>query len=308
MKYRVLTIVVLLFAAGCTAGTVADTPAAGSGPAVETPLAEPSPTPDTAPPAEVLPADPQDIVFQASDGWDLRGRYYPAAVNPAPVVVFMHWVRGDMNDWNEIAPWLQNRGLKNPYPNCVEDPSASNQQWLDPSWFPPLPAELSYAVFLVTFRNHKPCQGASPFAPDEWLLDAQAAIQKASQLDGVDPKRIAAIGSSIGADGAADACFWLNQQTPDSCRGALSLSPGGFLGVAYPDAVRALGMEKTPKPAWCLADLNEIGMCEMVHEADNPKYRMFEIQNGGHGNLLIVPDAKPSTLQTILDFLDETLG
>ena len=46
----------------------------------------------------------------------LKGYYYPSASDqPAPLVVLMHWVMGDMSDWYEIAPWLQNRGLENPF-------------------------------------------------------------------------------------------------------------------------------------------------------------------------------------------------
>ena len=75
----------------------------------------------------ILPPEPQEITFKASDGQALTGYYYPAAVSPAPVVVFMHWVGGDLSDWYEVAPWLQNRGLKNPFTNPGSEP------WWDPT-------------------------------------------------------------------------------------------------------------------------------------------------------------------------------
>jgi hypothetical protein len=307
MHLRFLFITMLLLASACQAGALADTPTVNIQPDGSiAPM--PSPTGKPLPTAEPIAASeeavPQEITFQASDGQELHGRYYPAAKSPAPVVVLMHWVNGDMTDWNEIAPWLQNTGHKNTYPNCVD----AAGKWWDPSWFPPVPADKSYGVFIFTFRDHEVCKGANSFKTAEWLLDAQAAIWKAAKFEGADPKRIVAIGSSIGADGAADACFWLNQQTPDSCQGALSLSPGGFLEVPYNEAVKALGGEEKPKAAWCLADPQEIAMCKMVADSANEKYRMIEIVNGGHGNLLLVPEAEPSSMQLILDFLVETVG
>ena len=80
-------------------------------------------SPPTQPPViPPLPPEPQEITFQASDGQTLRGYYYPAAVNPAPLVVFMHWMGGDMSDWYKIAVWVHNRGLKNPFPNPGSEP------------------------------------------------------------------------------------------------------------------------------------------------------------------------------------------
>ncbi len=66
-----------------------------------------APTEETGPVA--LPAEPQRVEFQAEDGKKLVGYYYPAAVNPAPAVILMHWAGGDERDWLAIAPWLQNR-------------------------------------------------------------------------------------------------------------------------------------------------------------------------------------------------------
>lgn len=305
MRLRWFVLVVFLLLTGCQPDSVdsTSTPAAPT----DTPVPADSPTPEPPPPTEtpeeIVPAEPVDVVFSASDGQELQGRYYPAAKNPSPIVVLMHWVNGDMTDWNEIAPWLQNTGLENPYSNC--DVTAP---WWDPSWFPPVPAGASYGVFVFTFRDHAVCEGTSAWQPDVWLLDAQAAIKKAAELEGADPMRIATIGSSIGADGAADACAWMNEQTPGACQGALSLSPGGFLNVPYGDAVEDLGEGEDPTPAWCLADPSEYHICDQIPDTANAAYRKFEIQKGNHGNLLLVPEAEPSALQLILDFLAEVFS
>ena len=266
----------------------------------------PSPIPPTAKPPSGPPAlapEPQEVAFQASDGQELKGLYYPAAINPAPVVVFMHWAGGDKSDWYEIAVWLQNRGQANPFPN------PSNEPWWDPTWFPAVPADRSYGVFIFSFRGCTPYKvGCTDGWPKVWLLDAQAAILEASQLEGVDPTKIVAIGSSIGADGAPDACFWLNEQKPGSCKGALSLSPGGFLEIPYPVAVLTLGKNEPPVAAWCLADETEFGVCESAEAVDNPEYRDFMIPGGGHGNMLLRPELEPLPMQTILDFLSAMVG
>jgi hypothetical protein len=212
-------------------------------PTAAAPTEPPPPTPTSGP--QPLPGDPQEILFSASDGEPLQGTYYPAAVNPAPLVVLMHWVGGDKSDWYEIAVWLQNRGQANPFPNPGSEP------WWDPTWFPALPADTSYGVFIFSFRDCEPYEaGCAGWTPDVWLLDAQAVMLKAVELEGVDPTRIVAIGSSIGADGAADGCLYLEEQVPGSCKGAASLTPGDYLTLAFSEVVKQLGEKQTPIPVW----------------------------------------------------------
>jgi dienelactone hydrolase len=246
-----------------------------------------------APTTQALPPEPQEIEFQADDGQSLQGRYYPAAVNPAPLVVLMHWAPGDQNEWNAIAPWLQNRGQTGGRSNGAP--------WLDLSWFPPMPEGQSFGVFTFTFRN---CEGGcKSFTRDAWLLDAQAAMRKARQLEGIDPKHIVAIGASIGADGAPDSCGWLNSQFPNSCLGALSLSPGDYLTVAYKEAVSALGAEQPPKPAWCLYAEGDAESARACEAAAGDNYRAIKYPGNNHGMMLIRPDVEPGALELILDFL-----
>ncbi|MBI4883838.1 MAG: hypothetical protein HY826_07260 [Actinobacteria bacterium] len=251
-----------------------------------------------APTRDGLPPDPQQIDFQASDGQMLEGVYYPAATDPAPIAVLLHWGAGDLSDWWEVAPWLQNRGLANPFTNPDTRP------WWDPSWFPEVPENMSVGVFIITFRGCTPFPaGCQTLDPEGWLLDAQAALTHAATLDGADPSRIAAIGSSIGADGAVDACFAVNEQTPGSCVGALSLSPGSFLDIPYVEAVENLGNNDPTVPAWCLASPDEIDFCTAAEGAGNSEFQTFEIIEGRHGNGLMVPEADPSTMQTMIEFL-----
>ena len=253
--------------------------------------------------ANALPPEPQPVSIPSTDGVMLDGFYYPAAVENAPLVVFMHWVGGDKADWYELAVWLQNRGQANPFTNPADMP------WWDPSWFPSVPADRSYAVLIFSFRDCQPyTEGCQTMDQAGWLEDAVAAMRFAREIEGIDPERIAAIGSSIGADGAADACERINEEFPGTCQGSLSLSPGDFLEVSYSDVVSKMGNSNPPVAAWCLADESEYGVCKAAEGASNPAvYKAFLIPDGSHGNMLLRPDLDPLPMRLILDFLEETL-
>ncbi len=277
-----------------------------SAPISETESGQAATLPPTQTPAPTLPPgpppEPQEIVFTGGQG-ELRGRYYPAATASAPLVVLMHWVGGDMTDWNEIAVWLQNRGQQNPYPNPGTDP------WWDSTWFPPVPPGRSYAVFIFSFTGCQPApEGCQNWIPDVWLADAIAAMQKAAELPDVDPHRMAAIGSSIGADGAIDACDALNQtaQGQATCLGALSLSPGGYLNVEYSDAVLSLVEHNPNAVAWRLHGGDTA--YQNLDSAGIPTYRSIFIPDGGHGNDMLRPGLAPLPMQLILDFLARVFG
>jgi dienelactone hydrolase len=299
MKRRVaLTLLAVLFvsaASGCACETGTEPfPTSGAVPSEPATVPEESkateqpteattdvPTPEGLPP---LPPDPQQVEFQAEDGQVLVGTYYPAAVNPAPLVVLMHWSRGNESDWVAIAAWLQNRGRE------VEP---GDTPWLMPGWFPPMLEGQSFAVFAFTFRG---CEGACSSSLDREgrLLDAKAAMRTAGELDGVDPQRLAAIGASIGSDGAVDACG-------EGCLGALSLSPGSYLTVDYAEAVAAV--DGAGKPAWCLAAERDQDSAQACESASGDHYRMEIYPGSDHGMQLIKPDAEPNTLELILEFL-----
>lgn len=259
------------------------------------PTATPSPTSTPAPTITPTPAppplEPIEVVFAGKAG-DLPGRYYRAASEPAPLVVLMHWIRGDMNDWNEVAVWLQNRGQKNPYPNPGKEP------WWDPTWFPPVPEERSYAVLVFSFSGCQPGGCPLTLTPEIWQADGIAAMEFAATLPGVDPERIVAIGSSIGSNAAIISCGQVAH-----CSGALTLSPG-----ASPARVQEVFNRHPQADVWCLADRSEITGCDMPELANQPAYRAILIPRGGHGTELLQPRLDPLPMQLILDFLAVALG
>ena len=274
-------------------------------PQVETTQPPAEPTSAPVEDANVLPPEPRIVTITTADNYTLSGYYYPAATSAAPVVVLMHWMMGDKADWNEVAVWLQNRGMKNPFPNPGD---GAQFRWWDPTWFPKVPANKSYAVLTFSFRDCQPwTAGCQSVRKEGWVQDALAALKFAHELEGVDPNRIAAIGSSIGADGSADGCLLLNSEFPGACKGAFSLSPGDYLDVNYVNTIKQLGSSEPPTPAWCVADPSEYAICQSAEGAENAAYKGFSIPKGDHGNMLLSPDLDPLPMQLILDFLDEVL-
>jgi dienelactone hydrolase len=267
----------------------------GAQPVASTPGGSPTSALEPGPP--VLPVEPQRVEFQAQDGARLVGLYYPAANNPAPLVVLMHWAGGNKDDWVYlgIASWLQNRGLPVP-------PALRALPFDTPYPFEPLPAERSYGVFLFDFRNYGESEKSSltfdqlgPF----WLQDAAAAYQTAAGLPGVDPARIAGIGASIGADAVVDACG-------DICRGTLSLGPGGYLGVPYTEAVQAL--DSAGNPVWCVAAEDDSE--QACNTADGEHYQAVVYPKGGHAMSLFRYEIylEPKLDEVVQQFLVESLG
>jgi len=311
-------VMIMSFLAACATATptIAPTEAPSEPPVAETtappaetsaPTEAPTAAPTSAPAMDVnaLPPDPRIVTITTDDNFTLSGYYYPAAYDNAPVVVLMHWMMGDKADWNEVAVWLQNRGMKNPFEN-PGDPAKF--RWWDPTWFPAVPADQSYAVLTFSFRDCQPFQqGCQAIHKAGWVQDALAALKFARELEGVDATRVAAIGSSIGADGAADSCQLLNKEFPGTCKGAFSLSPGDYLDVSYVNTIQQLGRSDPPTAAWCVADPGEFAICQSAEGAGNTAYQDFSITDGDHGNMLLSPDLDPLPMQLILDFLDETM-
>jgi dienelactone hydrolase len=261
-----------------------------------------------------LPPERQPVEIETSDGRMLEGYYYPAKVDNAPVIVMMHWAVGNMDeDWYYLAPWLQNR----------QDEMASGKRapglarlpyqvpWQDPSWFPPLPPEVSFAVLTFNFGGW----GNSPSgsAEDGLLEDATSALRFAATLEGVDPDRISTLGASIGADGAVDACYQFNLEEIGRCVGAYSLSPGEFITGVFKYAEAAAALIEAGYPVWCLTGIADPSS-ETCFSGSGDLYRIFTFPGGDHGMTLVSPDHKPfeaadvNTLELYLQFLEEVYG
>jgi len=298
MKRLFLIVWLVIFLAGCDAAAAtppAETDSPAPATASETVLTSTPLPPTPTPELELLPLPlaPQRIEFQAEDGVMLVGYYYPAAANPAPVVVLMHEGGGNQTDWLYVGmvSWLQNRG--------AEIPTLPEKKHFDtPYPFPPLPEDLSFAVFTFDFRGNG--ESAGKMDRNEFILDARAAYQTAAGLEGVDPAWVTGIGASIGADGVVDSC--------EACAGALSLGPGDWLGMPYGPAVTAMDDEK--KPVLCVAAEDDQTSVQACNGANGQYYQKQIYSAGGHGMQLfrIENNLQPSIETVILDFLEAILG
>ncbi|MFL7812267.1 MAG: hypothetical protein AB8I40_01165 [Anaerolineales bacterium] len=270
---------------------------------VPTSTTEPTQIPTKTPkpsatPVVVSPPDPVMIEFQAADGELLQGTYYPGSENPSPVIVLMNWARGDQSDWDPIARWLQGRGT------LVREPDY-NRSWKSSDWYPELDLNIPLGVFTFDFRNcHEGCQA---YQPAGWLLDAQAAMQAAAGLEGIDPERMITAGASIGADAALDSCAWLNQNQLGTCLGSFTLSPGSFLTESYRVRVVQLRSIVPDAPVYCLYGLRDdasVETCEGAPDVLPVNYGYVE----KHGMELIQPGQNPDPLMLLQEFIQITVG
>jgi len=258
--------------------------------AASTPRETPPPTPGETDGGQ-LPQAPIKVVFFSADGTELQGTFYPAEATNRPVLVLMHWYQGDQDEWVEIAYWLQNRGGSG---------TARGVPWLDPSWFPPLPEDASYNVLTFTFRG---CEGGcNQLLAEEWLEDALASLAAARSLEGVNPNKVIAVGASIGGDAAVSSCAAALEADPDACLGALSLSPGSYLGTSYPEMAALLS--DASRPAWCFYDKADPDavVCE---EASSSHYHKESWEGGNlHGMHLLTSTLDPLPLERMIAFLE----
>ena len=262
-----------------------------------------TPAPTTAPSATtvvLLPPEPIEIIFNASDGQELAGLYFPAAEKPVPVIVLMPWSRGNQSEWEEVAYWLQGRGL-------LVRALNSRETWKSSNWYPERTLDMPLGVFTFNFRSCEGEDGCQAYLPTEWLLDAQAALVTASQLEGADPEKILTAGASNGADGAVDSCAWMNAIDQGTCLGAFALSPSSSLTVDFHDAANALLSQENPALVYCLYGLKDDASRETC--GDFPEIR--GISYGyveDHGLELILVDRRPDPLNVLQEFIVDALG
>jgi len=271
----------------------------------ELPTAMPVPTytPASTRPLSGLGPNPQRVEFKAEDGKNLLGYYYPSKYADAPIMILMHWAGGDLCDWKEIAPWLQNRLDENPAKinRCAK--VGTSTSWWDPTWFPPMNADVSIAVFAFDFRGYGE-SGAGGAGP-AWVMDAKAAFETAAGFDGVDATRMASMGASIGADGSPDGCLVYNQKAGRGCVGALSLSPGSYFHMDYGTVVHDLA----PVPVWCLAgELDSLSFNACRYTSGKNYRSEIYLDTNAHGMVLLSPDLDPQPMKRIQEFIELVFG
>lgn len=259
----------------------------------------PSPTiPPTATPIVILDPGPIKLEVETGDGVWLDGLYYPADQNPAPVIVLMHWARGDQSEWEQVAQWLQGRGLLEPVPDY-------NKSWKSSNWYPDRTQNQSLGVVTFTFRDCE--ENCKSFLPVEWLKDIEAVLLATTNLQGVDPDQILTAGASIGADGAVYGCSWLNRSGSGSCLGSFLLSPASLLTIAFEKSADDLLKQEPALPVYCLIGLRDDASVETC--LDYPGLTLVDygyIDN--HGLELLQPDVGENPLNLLQEFISAALG
>jgi len=109
------------------------------------------------------------------------------------------------------------------------------------------------------------------------------------------PLRIIGIGSSMGADAVVSACN-------ENCIGALSLSPGSWLGIKYSNSVAASNML-----VWCVAANGDVQAANTCRNASGDQYQDNYLPGGAHGtDMFKDPTGHTSPLgQLIYNFILE---
>ncbi|HNB52923.1 MAG TPA: hypothetical protein PK530_13320, partial [Anaerolineales bacterium] len=246
-------------------------------------------------PAPITLADPVSLTFPSSDGTILAGTFYPPTVENAPVIVLMHQFGSDQHQWDEVAAWLR-----------TGTPPTGNE------WLPLVQGGLSFAVFTFDFRGHGASEGDAN-SDAGLLLDAQSAVAFAKTQPGVDPLRVITIGTSIGADGALDACIALNEgaiadtQETQGCLGAMAISPGSFIGVNYTNAAETFLGEPHLGALYCVASEGDSSSPVLCNSVTSDRYVATIYPGSAHGMSLLTGGLDPKMGELILAFLNESL-
>ncbi len=254
-----------------------------------------------------LPADTERKEFLSNDSIALVGTFYPASECNAPVVILFHQFGSSKESFANLALWLQNRAEELSATNSGLQSSPIKQY----AWFPRMPDGMSFNVFALDFRGHgESAERMEGYDSAGYLIDAQSALSLVKSLPNISPGRIITIGTSIGADASLDACLIINGtqiddfQLNQGCIGALSLSPGNYLGVSYIDVVTRLSELPFNVVVYCVAaelDGDSPALC-----GDNRPGKYVSTVypgRGDHGIALLQENLTPDIGALILEFL-----
>lgn len=236
-----------------------------------------------------LPSEPRKITILTEDGVELTAVYWPAAVNPAPIVVLFHQINQDMMQWQAVGGWLQNRGM-------TDGMAGGGDPWRDPSWFPPVPEDLHVGVIAATYRG---CEGGcGDFDPAGWAEDSRSVVAYAASLP-ESTGQVFTMGTSIGADGAVNGCAL----SSGVCLGAMPLSPGSYLDRDFITDVTAL--TGADVPVRCHASTDDGDSAETCESFSGDLYEAVIYDGSAHGIQLVAPEY--DLLERLVAFLAELI-
>jgi dienelactone hydrolase len=209
------------------------------------------------------------VTFSTEDGTSIAALYYPPVSGPAPGVLLLHQRGASKEDWGPLVDRLR-----------ADRPDL--------------------ALMAIDFPGHGESGGS--YSPEATLAAARAALAEFRGYDAVDGDRVVIVGASIGSDAAVDECG-------EGCIGAVSVSPGGWLGIPYTEALGAL-REAGDRPVLCIAAENDSPSPETCREGESAglsDYRVHLYEGGVHGNGLFFEE-NLSPEPPIIDLVVTWLG
>lgn len=213
--------------------------------------------------------DPEEVRFSAEGDMPVAAWYYPPlGEGPAPGVLLLHQMNADRSAWSPLIERLR-----------TERPDV--------------------AVMAMDFPGHGDSGG--DFSDEAALAAAEAALEEFRGYEVVADGQIIMIGASIGADAAVDACS-------TGCAGAVSISPGGWLGIDYNEALSLISV-----PVLCLAAQNDgstAQTCENGAGVGLADYEVHIYDGSEHGNTLAADDSatpEPAPTELIMQWLSAHL-
>jgi dienelactone hydrolase len=287
MKLLISVVAAGLLLAACTT-QMAETPGPTRPAPTETQAptetaVEPTAEPTTEPPAEtpfagadetpLVEARPvEEVVFGTEEEMKIAALYYPPTSGPAPGVLLLHQRGASKEAWEPLATRLR-------------------------------AARPDLALMAIDFPGHGGSDG--PFSEDAALAAARSALAVFRGYEDVDSERVVIIGASIGADAAVDECY-------DGCIGMIAVSPGGWLGIPYLDALAELHIEND-RPLLCVASENDAPSpetCLAGQEEGLYDYQVHIYEGSTHGNQLFYEEdlmPPPDIGDLVIIWLDSVL-
>ena len=252
--------------------------------ATQTPTFTPSSVPtntttnqptDTPTPTLPPPLPPEVVRFLTLENIELSGTFYRAVDADAPLVVLVHQARGDQGDWLDMGyvQYLRNQG--EPYPA---------------DRFVPLPPRVHFSVFTFDLRGHGKSQGEyNPDKASTFMEDIRAALVAAQNLPGIDPAKIAAVGSSTGS-----AVIF---RCEEICAGVMSVSL--YPSEAALNTIQELSAQG--RVVFCVSEYP-------CPEFSSDRYVSVQYPAAGHGYELLEPGLTPAPGEVFFEFLRMTFG
>lgn len=268
---RSLLVAALVLATACSSERPEPVPSRPTQPAPD-----PTPDPEPAPAADPPLAEPREVRIETEDGLTLVGDLRAAADPSAPLVVLIHQLGSTRAEW---TPLIRRLGPSfSTYAFDLRGHGQSNRRG---------DREVSHASF-----------EASDWA--RLAEDVRTVLGHLREEEGLQPRRVALVGSSIGSSAAIVAAA-----SDPSVNAVVALSPGrAYRGIDAITPVAQLG----DRPLLVVASRGEAPSAEAAADMERiaPRGEQLLVDGDRHG--VAMWQSAPESLDRVVAFLREHLG